>query len=351
MANLQKIGRSTVYNKIMTPEKLEQCNAENLQLMEDYLDYMASIDRSKTTMTQYKYNMQIFWCWNLEFNNNKFFVDLTKRELAKFQNHAINVWGWSPKRIRTVKATLSSLSNYIENILDDEYDGYRPIIRKIENPANVAVRGKSIFTEQELQRLLNHLVENKQYDRACLLSLAMNSGRRKAELARFKVEYFDVKNLICNDALYKTPEKMVTKGKGSRGKLLSVYTLATPFEPYLDLWMEERERLGIKSEWLFVKKKGRDYTNERIPVSTIDTWANSFSKFFNRPFYWHSMRHFFTTKLSEANFPESVIQEIVGWESADMVRLYTDTAAEDKFEKYFDKDGIKVVKQSTLEEI
>ena len=41
------------------------------------------------------------------------------KEFAKFQSHTINEWGWSPKRVRTVKATISSLSNFIENILDD----------------------------------------------------------------------------------------------------------------------------------------------------------------------------------------------------------------------------------------
>ena len=43
-------------------------------------------------------------------------------------------------------------------------------------------------------------------------------------LTRFKASYFDKENLICDGALYKTPEKMQTKGRGQRGKLLDVYT-------------------------------------------------------------------------------------------------------------------------------
>ena len=120
----QKEGRSTVYNNITSEDKMEQVNPENIQLENDFLEYLASIDRAKSTIKQYKANLHVFWCWNLEFNRNKFFVDLTKREISKFQSHAMTVWGWSPKRIRTVKATISSLSNYIENILDDEFEGY-----------------------------------------------------------------------------------------------------------------------------------------------------------------------------------------------------------------------------------
>lgn len=347
----QKEGRTTVYNNITSDDKLQQVNPDNIQLENDFLEYLASIDRSKGTIKQYKANLHVFWCWNLEFNKNKFFVDLTKREISKFQSHAITVWGWSPKRIRTVKATISSLSNYIENILDDEFEGYKPIVRKIESPADVAVRTKTVFNEDELQELLDKLVASGSYMKACALALAMNNGRRKAELPRFKVSYFDEKNLICEGSLYKSPEKIMTKGRGSRGKMLDVYTLAKSFQPYLDLWLEERKKLKIKSDWLFPKFKDGKWIDEQIDVILLDSWGNTFSKMLNKPFYWHSLRHYFTTKLSEANLPESVIQEIVGWESSDMVRLYNDQTAESQFDKYFGAEGIKSVKQSSLVEL
>lgn len=347
----QKEGRTTVYNNITSDDKMEQVNPENIQLENDFLEYLASIDRAKSTIKQYKANLHVFWCWNLDNNKNKFFVDLTKREISKFQSHAMSVWGWSPKRIRTVKATISSLSNYIENILDDEFEGYKPIVRKIESPADVAVRTKTVFSEDELQELLDRLVESGSYMKACALALAMNNGRRKAELPRFKVSYFDDCNLICEGALYKTPEKIMTKGRGSRGKMLDVYTLAGSFKPYLDLWMAERKKLGIKSEWLFPKFKDGKWIDEQIDTILLDSWGNTFSKMLEKPFYWHSLRHYFTTKLSMANLPESVIQEIIGWESSDMVRLYDDQTAESQFDKYFGANGIKDVKQSTLTEL
>lgn len=347
----QKPGRTTVYNNITSEEKMSQVNPENIELENDFLDYLSSIDRSKGTIKQYKANLHVFWCWNLEFNKNKFFVNLTKREIAKFQNHAINEWKWSPKRVRTVKATISSLSNYIENILDDEYEGYRPIVRKIESPADTTVREKTVFQEEDLQRLLDHLVKNEEYMKACMLSLAMNSGRRKAELLRFKVNYFTKDNLICEGTLYKTPEKVTTKGRGSRGKLLDIYTLAKPFQPYLDLWLEQRKELKIRSEWLFPQRKDGKWQNEPMMISTLDSWAKSFGKFFEKPFYWHSLRHYLTTKLHEFGIPDNIIQDMIGWESADMLKIYIDTEAEKQFEKYFGANGIKKNRKVALEEL
>lgn len=350
MGNLRE-GRTTVYNTITTPEKLEQVNKENLELENDFLDYLASTDKSKETIKQYRANLHIFWCWNLEYNNNKFFVNLTKRELTRFQSHALNEWGWSSRRTRTVKATLSSLSNYIENILDDDYKGFKSIVGKIESPVDTPAREKSVFQEEELKPLLDHLVENKEYMKACALSLAMNGGRRKAELPRFKVGYFRQEYTICNGALYKTPEKIKTKGRGSKGKLIELYTLASPFNPYLNMWLEERRRLGVTSEWLFPKKTADGWEDKPMPITTLDSWARTFSTFLGKPFYWHSMRHYFTTRLVSYDIPSAVIQDVIGWDSADMVNRYDDTEKDERFEKYFGIEGIKEVKPTKLEEL
>lgn len=342
--------RGTVYNNIVTPEKLEKCNPENIQLGKDFLEYLASIDRAKTTCDSYAHDLSIFWCYCLDYLGNKFFVDLSKRDIVKFQNHCLNEYGWSPARIRRVKSTLSSLSNYIEGMLDDEFENYRPIIRKIENPTNVAVREKTVFTPEQLQKLLDYLVENKAYMKACMLSLAMNNGRRKSELPRFKVSYFTDDNIIYG-SLYKTPEQIKTKGRGSRGKLLVCYTLAKPFKPYLELWLKEREEKGIDGDWLFPAKDKDGYIDAPISTDTLDSWAESFTNFLGVPFYWHSLRHFFTTQLSEANIPDNVIQDLIGWDSADMCRLYCDTAADAKFGLYFGEDGIKEVERVNLADL
>lgn len=343
-------GRKTVYNNITSPEKLAQVNPDNIELGNDFVEYLQSIDRSPRTIAQYKSDLDIFWCWNLEVNKNKFFVDLSKREVAKFQSHALNTWQWSPSRIRRVKSTLSSLSNFIENMLDDEYEGYRPIVRKIESPANVKVRDKTIFTDEQLQDLLDYLVYEKQYDKACMLSMAMNNGRRKSELPRVKVSYFTDKDIRFG-SLYKSPEQITTKGRGSRGKMLTVWTLAKPFQPYLDLWLNYRKENNITSEWLIPKCDNGVYVNEQIPVSTLDSWADTFTTILGEPFYWHSLRHYFTTACAKSGLPDDVIRMLVGWEDNSMVTLYKDLDEEDLFSKYFNEDGIQKVETKTLNDL
>ena len=329
------MARSTKMNNITSPTLLEQVNPENKQLLVDFLDYLRSVQRSETTIAGYENDIQIAWVWCLQNNDNKFFIDWTKRNIVAYQNWLLNNNENSPARIRRLKAALSSLSNYIDGVLDDECPNFRNIINKVENPVNRPVREKTVWEDDELNELLDKLVVRKNYEKACYLALAMYSGRRKSELCRFKITDFTDERLVCGGALYKSAP-IRTKGQGG-GKVIPCYTLVKNFKPHLDRWMAYREEHGIHSEWLFPNKKN---PSEHVSISTINSWSNTFSRLSGRPAYIHSLRHYFTTSLAKAGIPDGVIQSIVAWESSDMVRLYTDLDADEQIGMYFQNGDI-----------
>lgn len=195
---------------------------------------------------------------------------------------------------------------------------------------------------------MDYLVSKKKYQQACVVALAVASGARKSELLRFKVSHFNEENIIYN-SLYKTPEKIKTKGRGSKGKLLVKYVIASRFKPYFDLWMSQRKELGIEGEELFWNKRN-DVWNP-MQISTLNSYAMTFSTILGIDFYFHSNRHFFTTALCKANIPADVIKDIVGWESTNMVSVYNDTEIDEELGKYFDADGIKKIDQKTLSDL
>lgn len=341
------MARTTVYNNIVSPENINKINPKNIELMNDFLDYLISIDRSKGTIDGYKNDLKIFFVWNIENNDNKYFIDLTKREVAKFQKYAMTDWNWSTNRLSRVKAALSSMSNYVENILDDEIPDYRPIIRKVESPVKTLRRDKTIITDEEVQMVLDELVNKKKYRAACAFALAAFGGARKSELLRYKVSYFDEENIMSDAALYRTPEKIQTKGRGSSGKLLVKYTLLD-FKKYLDLWMNERrENNTPDNEYIFCDLK----TGETSTISTMDSMAETVTKILGKDFYFHSLRHQLCSRLFRLGLPSDVIQEYFGWSSADMLNIYNDNEASDSFGKYFTSDGIKGSETKSLSDI
>ena len=337
------MARKTTKNRLTDAESIAAINPENAQLLEDFLEYLRSTGKSAATIGVYKNDLEIAFVWAMKHNRNAPFVNWTKRNIIALQNWLVNENKNSPARVRRFKATLSSLSNYIESILDDEYPNFRNIIHKVESPVAQPVREKTVLSEEQLNYLLDTLTEAKQYEKACMVALAMCSGRRKAELVRFKANYFDDENIIYG-SLYKTPETVKTKGRGN-GKYLYCYTLAKKFKPYYSRWMEERERLGIKSEWLFPL---HDDPTQHLNAQTLNSWAQTFTRILGVDFYFHALRHYFTTHLVRMGLPDDVIQVIIGWTSADMLRLYTDIPVDEQLGKYFDESGIKSARQTSL---
>lgn len=175
------MSRKTKMNSITSPELLSQVNPENMQLLADFLDYLRSVQRSETTIAGYENDIQIAWVWCLQNNHNEFFVKWTKRNVVAYQNWLLNSNENSPARIRRLKASLSSLSNYICNVLDDEFPEFRNIINKVENPVNRPVREKTVWEDEELDQLLDKLIKrNGLTRRATSLSLCIAEDVRQS---------------------------------------------------------------------------------------------------------------------------------------------------------------------------
>lgn len=333
------MARVTKMNSITSDEKTALINKANIRLKDDFLMYLKSVQRSPGTINGYANDLLIVFTYVMENLGNKDFSKLTKRDLISFQNWLVSN-GNSSARIRRIKAAISSLSNYCENILSDdepEFEGFRSIVKKIENPALQAVRTKTVWEDKELENLLSKLVEKNDFEKACFLALAMYGGRRKSELCRFRVSDFSEDKIVCNGALYKS-SPIKTKGR-SGGKYICCYTLVKKFKPYFDMWMKYREENGVNSEWLFPM---RSDTSKHIEITTVNSWAKTFTRMSGRDFYTHSLRHYFTTSLARAGIPDNVITQIVGWESADMCKIYTDIDADEQIGMYFSDGDISV---------
>ena len=312
------MARGTVYNPTVTKEKWDIILNKNKRLLEEFEEFLESTDKAEGTIKNYKSDIKIAFVWSLEKNDNKFFIEFTKKDIMRYQNYLLKTMNVSSNRIRRMKASLSSLSNYIESMCDDEYPKFRNIINKVPAPIKEPVREKTILEDEQIQKCLDDLIKVGKLQMACALALGWSSGARKSELLRFKISDFKEENINFG-SLYKTTEKIKTKGRGSKGKLLYKYCLKNKIKPYLDLWLIERDKIEnipeeLQDEIFIVKRKG---VYERAQVSTLDSWSNFISKKLNADFYFHCLRHNFTTELSKSGIPDGVIKDIVGWASVD----------------------------------
>lgn len=354
------MGRKTNKAFSTTTEDINNIRKENSELKAEFIEYLKGTDHSKDTVNVYSNNLDIFFVFMMQYLKNKDFSKIKKKDIIKLQNIMLER-ELSPSRIRNIRSTLSSLSKYCEDILADDidedeedenilkWDGFRNIINKIPAPSLTMVREKTILEEEECEKLLDELVKEGKLQQACAFALAYSSGRRKSELLRIKCSYINEDNLVFG-ALYKTPEKVKTKGHGSRGKMLNLYIYKNKFKKYFDLWIDKRKEIGVPEDIdeMFIKKTS---TGEWKPLTkaAFDRWADDFSKRLGKDFYWHCLRHNFTTFLIKSKVPSNVVKEIIGWEDLSMVDRYTDIEIDDRLGEFFNANGVKEdIKEGSL---
>lgn len=328
-------GRETFRKVITSPELIEQINTKNIQLMERFLKNFAT-KRSPKSVVNYRSNLNIFFCWNLTENDNKFFVDIRKYEMMDFFDYCVSELKWNSNRYSQMHSCLSSFSTWIENVYDEKYPSFRNLLPKIEKPDKEAVRKKSVFTKAELDGLMKWLGEQGRINEQCLLATMMASGARVSELGRFTTTMIDENNTAFEGLFLETTEEMQVKGRGVNGKFINRYLIKDIFLPYYKQWLPIREKIMIENgkdhDYIFITQNG-----DPASVPTFRSWMEKWDNVLDKHLYAHSLRHFWTTYLLGVGLEKELVQELQQWSSDSLVMLYNDATAKDRKWKGLDK--------------
>lgn len=331
--------RHTFRKKITSDEALEKVNPVNLNLMKKFLKEK-SLRSSEKTIGVYESNLNIFFVWNLEYNDNKLFTDIKKLEFLDFFSYASDELKLGSARINNLRSTLSSFSNFIEKFYDEEYPNFRNVILKVIDPApKESRREKTILSDEQIESLLEYLTKEKKYQQACWVALAICSGARFSELLSFEIDLIDENRTAFGDLFLETTRQIRTKGRGKQGKLLYKYILKDKFMPYYNNWLPEREKIlkenNKDTKALFIKANGDPAT-----PGAVTGWISEFESYLKVPFYAHALRHYLVTLLSKKNIPHPLIKEIFGWTSIEMVEIYDDSTAKDR--EYKELENLRI---------
>lgn len=330
------MGRKTFRKVITSDEKWEMVSSKNKKLMDRFLKEKKT-RCSQNTIDGYTSDLKIFFTWNMEENDNKFFVDIKKIEFSDFFAFCVSDLKWGSSRFARVRSCLSSLSEFIIKFYDEDYPTYRNVILKaIEQMPKEPRRKKTILSEEQINDLLQHLLDKGKEQEACFLALAISSGARKSELLRFDVDLIDENNTAFDDIFIETKEKIKTKGRKD-GKYIYKYIIKDMFMPYYKKWLVKRKEILDKNGMednnkLFIKSNGQPIT-----VDGVEYWVETWGKYLNVDFYLHSLRHYTCTYLARLGLEQELIVEIFGWSTSDMYNVYCDLTAKDRKWKGLEK--------------
>lgn len=330
------MGRKTFRKIIVNSEILDNMNPNNKKLMERYLKNY-STKRSPKTIVGYRSDLNIFWAWNYLQNDDKDFLKIKKIDLMDFFDYGVLELKWSSQRFARCHSCLSSFSTWIERTYDeDEIGNFRNLLPYIDKPTKSSVRPKTVLTTEQIDTLFEELDKQGRIQEQCLLALAISSGARVSELARFTLDLIDENNTAFDGLFLETTREIQTKGRGVNGKMLIKYILKDKFLPYYKKWLIKREdflkEANVENDSLFIVLNG---INKGNPASAdnLKAWIGSWSKILNIDVYPHALRHRQITEFKRMGLEDDLIVALTGWAEGSghtMISVYNDLTAKDR---------------------
>jgi integrase/recombinase XerD len=267
----------TKRNSFYSPTIFEQVNKENKAILQDYILELKSKRKSDGTIYQYTSDIKMFYCWAFDNLNNKFVLDMKKRDFRRFFLE-LQESGTSPARINRVQCSLRNMLEFASED-DDEYDYDINAMKSIKGLQKEEVREIHFLTDDQVNIILDYLISKKQYQKALYLSLSYESAGRRNEV--FQV--------LKEDFLENNRTNIV---QGKRGKKFQLLYFSRSKE-IAKLYFEQRGEDNIPELWIV----GKNEDKRAAKYETLYNWTMSFRKILEKltgeyiEFNPHSYRH------------------------------------------------------------
>lgn len=265
-------------NNLYSDEVYEKVNKESKLVLEDYILELKAKGRAVKTIEQYVFDIRMYLCYAHENINNKYILDMKKRDFRNFFLF-MHETGKSSSRINRVQ---SSIRNMLEFCADDdeEYEDYqRNQMKSIKSVEKSAVREIVFLTDEQVTYLIDYLVEHDKIQKALYVSLSYDSAARRNEVIQVEKHGF-------------LENSMTNKVTGKRGKQFNLMYMNRTRELAKE-HLRQRGEDGVDSLWVsYYNGEARALTYE-----TLYAWAVSFRSIledkYNEdiPLNPHSFRH------------------------------------------------------------
>lgn len=291
--------------RLFDEQDWKKLSKDNRELYDDYVLEMEANGKSPKTIQQYSFDLRGFFCWLVREKNNKYILDLKRRE---FRNFFLKL-----QRAGTSAARINRFQSSVRNLLEfacvsDDYDYEVNAMQHIKGLQKEPVREIVFLTDQQVNILIDELLKRKHYQKALFVSLAYDSAGRRNELHQVKKEGF-LENNQTNTVV------------GKRGKKFRLIYFNRSKIIY-KLWINQRGDDDLDALWVTGKGKNRRPLTYTALYGFVDEFREILKTRTGEdiPLNEHSFRHSSVTNL--ANGTHFVLREI-GKDKLDIRLLQT----------------------------
>lgn len=285
---------------------------ENQEFFNNFINYISfEKEYSKNTIFSYKRDLDDFKEFLIKINKDV--LSLNKKDVF---NYLIFL---SKKKLKpsSLRRKISALRSFYKFLIREELIENDPT-SDLSLPKKEKIL-PDVISIEEIERLIN-IIKDEDFkgkrDKA-IIELLYSSGLRVSEVINLKINDIDLKNgfLKCF-------------GKGSKERIVPFGNLA---KNYIQNYLNEREKLKLNNDFLFVTKKG-----EKILRQQINNILNYYTKKakIKRKIHPHMLRHSFATHLLERGADLRSVQELLGHVDISTTQIYTHLTKEHLREVY-----------------
>ena len=297
-------GKNAKRSEDITDEMWSEVLEFNRNMAEEYLENQTEL--AIKTKIAYRSGLRIFFYWVKENLNNKSFLDIKKKEFARYLNQITNR-GLSDSGIKFKKSSVSSFCNYVMMMYEDEYPTFRNFTVGLKVVKAGYVHEKVPLTPDEYVMLCEELEKREEWQKLAYLVFSYSTGCRRAEARQLLKEVVDYEpkekkiKIIDEDgneqeAVSKSYQTHTIRCKGASivGKQRKL-KFGEDAMCWLKKWLEVRG--DDDCPFMFVIKQ-KDGTTRQVGEDTFNGWCQGlFTKIVGRRVHPHLFRESRATNI------------------------------------------------------
>jgi integrase len=290
----------------VTDEMWLEVNDEYRELVEEFISVQ---NHSPQTKKQYVSSLRQFGWYVKSSMNNKALHKISKRDFLRYISYLRDNRKMSSSGLGMKKAAVSSLCNYIENVIVgehgyDQFKQFRNFTRGLPAIPKNTVYEKVKVTLEEYKEMMKVLEEDENYLGMAWLATAFNVGARRSEIVQFKSEILNYE--IKENASFVYSHNVRLKGSGEDGKI-EPYMINLEALEYMKLLVEKR---GYDHEYVFTTKYNGEI--QRMSPAWADYFcANTLSDILGRRINPHLFKASCITHLLESGVKLELVSKFV----------------------------------------
>lgn len=277
-------------------------------IIEHYIKYLESCERSPLTIKNYLCDLQAFWRWFMDVNHIEEFdpVKITPTDLREYKRHLISSQKLKPT---STNRKLASLRAFLKWARDAELvPSIQPL--KIPKFEKLESHGPRWLNRLEQNALLRAVERNNNERDIAIVRVLLNTGLRVHELC----------TLIWQDIKLSDRQGTLTVKRGKGGKWRQVPLNKDARNALLQIGYKQ---YAGSVEPIFTGQRGR------LTPRGVQNVLSRYAKILGLALSPHTLRHTFCKNLVDASVTLEKVAALAGHDNLNTTRRYIEPSLKD----------------------